>query len=95
LHYLEHVESPTSFFDFEFFEGAEATVGAANFGCGACGAVGDDGNAGVLGDFIEQDVAADPPSPASGRGKRRAAFDCGKCEGKVRDQNDRANCPRG
>jgi hypothetical protein len=62
---------------------------------GACGAVGDDGNAGILGDFVEEDVAANPPSAASGWFERRSTLDCRKREGEMRNQNDGAYGPGG
>ena len=92
---VEDFEGPAAGFGFEFFEWAETAVGAANFGCGACGAVGDDRNAGVLRDFVEEDVAADPSGAASCWGERCAAFDGGESEREVRDENDRADGPGG
>lgn len=63
---VEDVEGPAASLDLEFFEGTETLVGAADFGGGADFSVVDDGDAGVGGDFVEEDVAADPAGTAGG-----------------------------
>ena len=90
---VEDVEGPAAFFDGELFEGAEALVGLADAARGQGLAVFDDGDAGVLGNFIEEDVAADIAGAASGGSERFAAFDGGKGKGEMGYEDDGAHGP--
>jgi len=95
LHDLEYVEGPASFFCLQFFQGAKAVVGGAHFTRSVRSAFAHDGDASVHRNFVQQDIAADPSGTASGGRERRAAFDGGKREREMRNEDDGTNGPGG
>lgn len=76
-HGVEDVQCPATLLGFDFGQRFDAAKLGADVFRGSNLAIRDDGNAGIGGDAMERDVAADPTS-TTGRYGERLAFDDGR-----------------